>query len=116
MNRILTICILLLVASVGIMAQACDHTSNSAERFENMRILPPVQIISFERKTVVYTFSDKYTVYTGAFDVTDDTELDPAFAAEYKKGFWWILYCVKDRHLYVVRRMDPKRMQHKKVT
>ena len=42
---------------------AQDHTSNSEERFANMRILPPVKVLDWDGRHIEYSFIDKGIIY-----------------------------------------------------
>jgi len=82
-----------------------DHTTNSEERFANMRILPPVKVLDWNGRHIEYSFIDKVGIHFGHFDVDKDTSLDDTFIKDWKNGLWWVLYCVQDRHLYLIQRV-----------
>lgn len=91
----------------------CDHTSNSAARFENVRILPPVRVRNYDGQHIEYTFEDKDAVYAGTMLADKDTVMDADFPKEWRKHQWWLIFCVIDRHVYAVRRLDPKQIVKK---
>lgn len=96
--------ILICLATIFSVAQD-DHTTNSEERFANMRILPPVKVLDWNGRHIEYSFIDKVGIHFGHFDVDKDTSLDDTFIKEWKRGMWWMLYCVQDRHLYLIQRV-----------
>ena len=65
---------------------AQDHTSNSEERFANMRILPPVKVLDWDGRHIEYSFIDKVGIHFGHFDVDKDTSFDVDFTKDWKKG------------------------------
>jgi hypothetical protein len=74
----------------------CDHTSNSRARFEHVRVLPPVQIESYDGETL--RVKDRFASEMFSADKESVVKLpkDP-------KGKWfWVMYCDRDRHVYAV--------------
>lgn len=55
--------VLMCVFCANVAAQTCDHTSNSEERFANMRILPPVKVLDWDGRHIEYSFIDKGIIY-----------------------------------------------------
>ncbi len=48
---------------------------------------------------------DKVGIHFGHFDTDKDTSFDDTFIKDWKKGLWWMVYCIKDKHLYIVQRV-----------
>ncbi len=83
--------------------EKCDHTTTAKERFEAIRILPPVKIIYFDGRQLEYSHEDSRGIHLGSFKVDPDSSLPSEFGKKYRSEFWWILYCSKDGHLYAVQ-------------
>lgn len=95
-----------LVFSVCTFAQEkCDHSSSAKERFDHIRILPPVKILSYDGLTVEYSHEDRLGLHLGSVKISTDTKLPADFGKRYKGGPWWILYCLKDNHAYSVHEL-----------
>jgi hypothetical protein len=90
-----------------VQAQQCDHRSDSFERFENIRLLPPAKITYFDGKIVEYVVQNVRETKAGKFEITADTTKE-----NIKKGdLVWFVYCVKDNHLYVVSHVRPEQIK-----
>jgi hypothetical protein len=89
----------------------CDHESNSAERFEAVRLLPPLKIRNFDLRNIEYTFEDKAGLHVGTITANKNTVLPPNIWKEYKSKFWWVLYCSKDGHAYTIVEVTPEQMK-----
>jgi hypothetical protein len=92
----------------------CDHTSNSAERFEAVRLLPPLKIRNFDLRNIEYTFEDKAGLHVGTVTANKDTVLPANIWKEYKSKHWWVLYCSKDGHAYTIVEVTSEQMQEYK--
>jgi hypothetical protein len=85
----------------SVSADKCDHTSSSRARFAAVRILPPVQVESFDGRTL--RVADKFASETFDVDGTSIVNLPKDL-----QGKWfWVMYCEKDRHLYVITELSP---------
>lgn len=108
-SQIGTLCIILLVGGLTAFSQTkCDHISDSRQRFEQMRIMPPVKILDWDGKRISYSFIDREGIAFGSFDVDADTTLDADFIKAWRKGEWWIVYCNADRHVYFIQRFNKQ--------
>lgn len=93
--------------AAGQEAKLCDHLTVSKERFEAIRLLPPVTVIYFDGRRIEYSYEDSRGIYLGSFLVDAKTELAAEFGKRYKSEPWWMLFCAKDRHLYSVHPLGP---------
>lgn len=84
----------------------CDHVTDARSRFDNMRIFQPVKVENFDGKTFTwFTRLEK-----AQWPIDADTYLDPLFAKEFARHEWWIIYCIAERHIYAVTRVNPKQV------
>lgn len=86
---------------------ACDHITTAKERFDATRLLPPIKIRNYDGRVIEYTYEDRLGVYVGSFAVEADTVLPADFGKKYRIGLWWVIYCIKDNHLYAVHELGP---------
>jgi hypothetical protein len=103
----LKILILLLFLPFAINAQTCDHISNSKQRFEAIRLLPPVSIRNADPAKIEYTFEDKHTIQAGTLQMDNSTVRPPDFMKTYSKKKWWVLYSICDSHVYTIVEVTP---------
>lgn len=87
----------------------CDHITNAAVRFERMRIFPPLKITSWNGRQLIYHFEDTESIHVGEMTVSDDTVLPDDFGKDYRRGLWWIIWCINDMHIYAIRRFEQKK-------
>jgi hypothetical protein len=92
----------------------CDHTSNSADRFKAIALLPPLKIRNFDLRNIEYTFEDKAGLHVGSVTADEQTVMPANIWKEYKSKFWWVLYCEKDGHAYTIVEVTPEQMQEYK--
>lgn len=85
----------------------CDHTTNSKTRFDNVRITPPVKIRAWNGKLLEVTYEDRLGVYAESFEADRESIID---FTKYEGKWMWIMYCEKDRHLYLVTPVLPKQL------
>lgn len=89
----------------------CDHTSNSSERFDQIRLLPPLKIKNFDPHSIEYLFEDRIGIHVGRL-TADDTSVMPANVwKEYKDRWYWVLYCVNDGHIYTMVEVSPGQLK-----
>jgi hypothetical protein len=87
----------------------CDHKSNSAARFDAIRLTPMSTVLNLEpieggHKLETRTDAKYVTKYT-AFTLTKDTAFD---AKAIKKGkLVFVLYSICDGHVYAVTLVRP---------
>lgn len=105
----LLICILFLI--VPTYAQDCDHTSNSSERFAQIRLLPPVRIRNYDPRNLEITHEDKSGVHAVTLNFDGTTVLSGDVGKTYAKKFWWILYCIKCHHVYTIVDVLPSQFK-----
>lgn len=91
----------------------CDHETDSHRRFEKMRILQPVKVRAFNGKTIEWTSEDREGIFTGSFDIAASTSVPTDFAKTFKRGWFWIIYCSFDSHVYAVMHVDLKQIKKK---
>jgi hypothetical protein len=84
--------LLLLLAAFAFGQDDCDHTSNAASRFEEVRLLPPVRIRYFDPARIEYTHEDKHGIHVGSLTADGETIMPEKIWQEYKKKYYWILY------------------------
>lgn len=98
-----------------VQGRDCDHTSDSFERFENMRLLPPVKILDANPVTRVikYKVETKMEVRYGEFVLDADTKFEGHIWSDYK-GLWWVLYCRRDNHVYTLVKVNPEQIKDAK--
>jgi hypothetical protein len=89
----------------------CDHTSNSAERFEHVRLLPPLKIKNFDPRRIEYLFEDKVGIHVGSLTADTATVMPKDIWKEYKSRWYWILYCDRDGYAYTIVEVAPGQMQ-----
>ncbi len=94
----------------------CDHTSNSATRFENVRLLPPVKIKNFDPRRIEYLFEDRVGLHVGTLVADEATVMPKDIWREYKSRYYWILYCVLDGYVYTIVEVAPGQMMKEKVS
>lgn len=90
---------------------ACDHTSSSADRFEVMRLLPPLRIRNFDLHNIEYTFEDRAGLHVGSLNADESTVMPANIWRQYKEKYWWILYCSKDGHIYTIVELTPDQIR-----
>jgi hypothetical protein len=104
--RFVFILIVVLMASarfaMGQDIKPCDHTSNSAKRFDAIRLLPPVKIRAFNGLTIETTFEDSKSITAVSFDISKETVRPGDFGKTFNQGYWWVMYSICDSHVYVV--------------
>jgi hypothetical protein len=106
--------LILLAVPLPLFSQdKCDHTSGRKERFDNMRVLPPISITFYDGRRVEYIFEDKHVIVAGSLEIDADTVKPADFSKTYKKGKWWAMYCLKDFHLYVIAEVLPGQIKNK---
>lgn len=89
----------------------CDHRTNSKERFDNIRITQPAKVTYYDGRTIAFVTSDSKSVYLYTWDVPGkDVNLSADFKRNWKKGEWFIIYCVKENHIYAAGRVDPRQV------
>lgn len=87
----------------------CDHTSDSWERFENLRIPAPVEFKHFEDNRLEYVHESRYYTKLGSFDINSKTHLPKDFKDNFKKGRYFVAYCVKDQYVYFVQPVNESK-------
>lgn len=92
-------------------ADICDHVSDSAERFALVRLYPPAQVTYYDGQKIEFVFSDRRGVYIHIMNVDETTVLAADFAKRWRQGFWWIIYCEKDKHIYSITRLSRSQIQ-----
>lgn len=103
----------------------CDHTSNSATRFEQIRLLPPLKIKNFDLHNIEYLFADKIGLHVGSLTADGETAMPPNIWKEYKSKQYWILYCaafvrgpdgqmMTCGHIYTIVEVAPEQMKKEK--
>lgn len=99
-----------LVFSSVVFAQKpeCDHLSTAKERFDHIRVLPPVKVLYFDGLTIEYSHEDRTGLYLGSFKISPSTKLPSDFGKTFKTVAWWMLYCSKDNHLYSAHPLAPE--------
>jgi hypothetical protein len=116
-----TLALVLLLVTFTRGQQACDHTSDSEERFSWMRILPPIDVLFFDNLTI--DFRTGLVVHAHGLNVDSATRYADNFAKDYRKGKWWVIYCAKPtgrivdgkpeicNHVYVISAVAPGQIQ-----
>lgn len=82
------------------------HEGSNISQFEDLRVLPPVSILNFDGANVDYQIDDIHEMRVGNLKVDASTVLPKDFAAKYKKGHWWIAYCVKHGVILFIQPYD----------
>jgi hypothetical protein len=80
----------------------CDHVSDRATRFEQVRLLPPAKIKSFDPRSIEYLHEDKFGIYVGRLNMDEETVMPKDLWKEYKQKHYWILYCLRCSHVYTI--------------
>jgi hypothetical protein len=90
----------------------CDHDSNSKTRFENVRLTPPVRVLDWNGKelSVVYRDAHEVEYWTFIADSSSVIHLD----GDYKTQTVWILFCLKEHHIYTVVPLTEKQKRGNK--
>lgn len=94
----------------------CDHTSDSAERFEAVRLLPPAKIRNFDLANIEYLHEDKHGIHVGKLTADAETVMPADIWKAYKEKYWWLLYCLKCGHIYTIVEVAPGQMRSTKAT
>lgn len=108
----------ILLLPLTLYSQECDHTSDSFARFENIRHYPPAKIIKIYPETKqleisVSSTKDKLVriitdlVYDSNTIFKDGVESDP-------KGYWWIQYCAKCRHVLAIYKVRSDQIKYER--
>jgi hypothetical protein len=103
--KILFATTILLLLSVFVCGQDCDHTSNSFRRFDNTRLLPMVKITVVDFTHIKFDHQEASGILT-----LDKETVGPA---KFTKGFYWILYCLKCKHVYTIVDVQPEQIKRK---
>lgn len=110
LRLILTIieCVFLLLLSAWQIAaqDKCDHVSDSIKRFENIRILPPARIVDYTGRQIEVVLKDARSIEVKTMFIDGDTALPKDFAKTYKKGEWWICFCIVEKKVYFIERVE----------
>lgn len=61
--------VILLFAMTCYGQEECDHVSDSKERFDNVRLLPPIKVRHWNGKQIEFTYEDKKGIYVGSAEV-----------------------------------------------
>src|SRR5687767_14562367 len=95
----------LTIGLVATYAQvSCDHLSDSFERFANIRLLPPAKITYYDGRTVEYVMQNARETRIDKFEITPDTVIQ---VAPKKGDLVWMIFCIKDDHLYTIIPLTP---------
>lgn len=89
----------------------CDHITTSNERFELMRISPPSKVTYYDGQKIEFVHSDSKGVYLHTFEIDEDSIIRADFKKNWKTGYWWIIYCARENHIYAISRVDPKQLK-----
>lgn len=121
MKVILTVTLTLLLFTLSCSAQSapptlkketsetnCDHDTSRIERFELIRLTAPARVTFFDNKVLESVQRDDKQIKAQTFFVDDTTKLPKDFLKVYKKHFWFILYCEKDSHVYVISELSEQ--------
>ena len=80
-----------------------------------MRMTPPSKVSYYDGFKMEFVYSDKQGVYLFNWDVpVKDAVISADFKKNWKTGLWFIIYCVKDNHIYAIARVDPKQLKYGK--
>jgi hypothetical protein len=105
--RYIAITAIVLSLLVSIHAQTCDHTSNSKERFDAIRLLPPSKIF-WDGKTVTARYEDKQGIYIEQLTTDNQTVLPKTFN---KNRYYWVLFSLCDKRAETVIEVLPEQFK-----
>jgi hypothetical protein len=86
----------------------CDHVTDSRERFDAMRILPPARIKNFDPKNVEVVITGSKGISVETLNMDADTVIDVDVQKDWMTADVWIVYCSIDKHIYVISKLLPK--------
>lgn len=86
----------------GQESKPCDRTSDSEQRFQNVRVLPPSRIY-YDGRTITATHNDLVDI----LNIDKDSILH--IPADYRSKKFWILFDTCSRFVYVVDEVVPKK-------
>lgn len=89
----------------------CDHSSNQKERFESIRLTPPVKILDWDGRTLNVKYEDRLRVEYITFTADKDSIIH--LPTDYKHGLFWVIFCLKDYYVYTVAELTPTQMRKK---
>lgn len=91
----------------------CDHESNSAARFESVRLLPPLKIKNFDARSIEYLFEDRTGLHVGRLSLDEKTVMPANIWKEYKNKYYWVLWCTCG-YVYSIVEVDPRQMSQER--
>lgn len=106
MNKLLLATVLLLGLAITYKSQVvCPHPDD-IDMFENVAILPPLalKITYFDGTKISYVLMTNKQVRAGDLRIVPKTVIPKDFAQLFKKGKFWVVFCLTHRVIY---RIDP---------
>lgn len=114
-----TLCLIVILMAAFRFANAQDdHFTDSLERFDAMRVSPPVSITFWDGKRIeaVYIGSKETKAFTFNTDANSRLDITKDFKAKGSKEKFFIIYCSKNHgedvfFAYVVSRILPSQIK-----
>lgn len=115
----LTLILVVVLMAPALASGQDDHRTDSLQRFELMRITPPVKIVYWDGKRIEAVYIGQKETKAFSFDADENSRLDIAkdFKAKGSTQTFLIIYCSKNHakdeqvfYPYVVSRILPSQI------
>lgn len=91
------------------LTESCrGHHANNKDFFANMRVKPPLTVMSIDGDRLNYAVTDNQGIDLGSLDLEAGWSIVPAGFAAQHDGCYGVTYCDLHKVVLTIQQLDPK--------